>query len=146
MKQYLDRAILVAVLCVMAALGIWMQISLLEPVTTETVSGPGREPDYYIQNFTATGRDEVGVIYVLKAERLVHFPDDNTSLLDKPKLVQYENGRPSRRTTSESGWMSGDGNEILLTGDVKVEQFRSNDDPGNITRTQRLLVHLDRDS
>ena len=88
MKQYLDRAILVAVLCVMAALGIWMQISLLEPVTTETVSGPGREPDYYIQNFTATGRDEVGVIYVLKAERLVHFPDDNTSLLDKPKLVQ----------------------------------------------------------
>ena len=53
MKQYLDRAILVAVLCVMAALGIWMQISLLEPVTTETVSGPGREPDYYIQNFTA---------------------------------------------------------------------------------------------
>jgi len=55
MKQYLDRAILVAVLCVMAALGIWMQISLLEPVTTETVSGPGREPDYYIQNFTATG-------------------------------------------------------------------------------------------
>ena len=110
MKQYLDRAILVAVLCVMAALGIWMQISLLEPVTTETVSGPGREPDYYIKNFTATGRDEVGVIYVLKAERLVHFPDDNTSLLDKPKLVQYENGRPSRRTTSESGWMSGDGN------------------------------------
>jgi lipopolysaccharide export system protein LptC len=118
----------------------------LEPVTTETVSGHGREPDYYIQNFTATGRDEVGVIYVLKAERLVHFPDDNTSLLDKPKLVQYENGRPSRRTTSESGWMSGDGNEILLTGDVEVEQFRSNDDPGNITRTQRLLVHLDRDS
>ena len=88
----------------------------------------------------------MGVIYVLKAERLVHFPDDNTSLLDKPKLVQYENGRPSRRTTSESGWMSGDGNEILLTGDVEVEQFRSNDDPGNITRTQRLLVHLDRDS
>ena len=42
--------------------------------------------------------------------------------------------------------MSGDGNEILLTGDVEVEQFRSNDDPGNITRTQRLLVHLDRDS
>ncbi|MDC1071688.1 LPS export ABC transporter periplasmic protein LptC [Gammaproteobacteria bacterium] len=146
MKQYLDRAILVAVLGVMAALGIWMQISLLEPVTTETVSGPDREPDYYIQNFTATGRDEVGVIYVLKAERLVHFPDDNTSLLDKPKLVQYENGQPSRRTTSESGWMSGDGNEILLTGDVEVEQFRSNDDPGNITRTQRLLVHLDRDS
>lgn len=144
MKQYLERAVLLGVLCLMAALGIWMQISLLEPAQTKKASGPGHTPDYYIQNFTATGRDEAGVIYVLTAERLVHFPDDNTSLLDKPHLVQYENGQASRQSISESGWMSGDGSEILLTGNVEVTQFRNADDPGSVTRTQRMLVKLER--
>jgi len=145
MRQYLERGILLGVLGSMAALGIWMQVSLLEPSATTPSVVPGHDPDYYIQNFTATGRDEAGVIYVLKAERLVHFPDDNTSLLDVPHLVQYDAGRPARETTSESGWMSGDGSEILLTGNVEVKQLKSADDPGSVTRTQRLLVKLKRE-
>ena len=83
---------------------------------------------------------------MLKAERLAHFPIDNTALLDEPHLVQYQEGKPARQTTSESGWTSGDGSEILLTGNVEVTQFRTDEDPGSVTRTQRLSVRLDRGS
>ncbi len=144
MRQYLERGVLIGVLGLMAALGIWMQVSLLEPNTATPRAGPGHDPDYYIQNFTATGRDDAGVIYVLKAERLVHFPDDNTALLDFPHLIQYDDGQPARETTSDSGWMSGDGSEILLTGNVEVKQLKTVNDPGSVTRTQRLLVKLKR--
>jgi len=145
-RAQLERLVLVGVLGAMAGLGIWMQVNLLEPAENKAEAPLTNEPDYYIQNFTATGRDEAGVIYVLKAERLAHFPLDNTALLDKPHLVQYQEGKPARQTTSESGWMSGDGSEVLLTGNVEVTQFRTDADPGSVTRTQRLSVRLDRGS
>ena len=144
MHRYLERLVLLGVLGTMAALGIWMQVSLLEPPVVKPALSSTHEPDYYIQQFTATGRDEAGVIYVLKAERLVHFPDDNTSLLDAPRLVQYQGDQPSRHTTSESGWLSGDGKDVLLTGNVEVTQNPSGEDPGSVTRTERLTVRLDR--
>ena len=85
---------------------------------------------YYIQNFTATGRDEAGVIYVLKAERLAHFPIDNTALLDKPHLVQYQEGEPARQTTSESGWMSSDGLRSCSRATSKSPNFELMKIPG----------------
>ena len=137
MRAHIERLVLLGVLGAMAGLGIWMQVNLLEPAQNKTAPLPTNEPDYYIQNFTATGRDEAGVIYVLKAERLAHFPIDNTALLDKPHLVQYQEGKPARQATSESGW---------LTGNVEVTQFSNDEDPGSVTRTQRLSVRLDRGS
>ena len=146
MRTHIERLVLLGVLGAMAGLGIWMQVNLLEPAETQTVAPLSNEPDYYIQNFTATGRDEAGVIYVLKAQRLAHYPVDNTSLLDWPNLVQYQEGRAARQITSESGWMAGDGSKVLLTGNVEVTQFRSGEDPGSVTRTKRLTVRLDRGS
>ena len=144
MHRYLERMVLLGVLGTMAALGIWLQVSLLEPPVVKPALSSTHEPDYIIQSFTATGRDEAGVIYVLKAQRLVHFPDDNTSLLDAPRLVQYQDDQPLRHTTSESGWLSGDGKDVLLTGNVKVTQNPSEGDPGSVTRTERLTVRLER--
>ena len=146
MRAHIERLVLLGVLGAMAGLSIWMQVNLLEPAENKMAAPLTNEADYYIQNFTATGRDEAGVIYVLKAERLAHFPLDNTSLLDKPHLVQYEKGKPARQATSESGWMAGDGSEVLLTGNVEVTQFRSGEDAGSVTRTKRLTVRLDRGS
>jgi len=146
MRTYIERLVLLGVLGVMAGLGIWMQVSLLEPAETKTVVPLSNEADYWIQNFTATGRDEAGVIYVLKAQRLTNYPSDNRSLLDWPDLVQYQEGRATRQITSESGWMAGDGSEVLLTGNVELTQFRSGEDPGSVTRTKRLTVRLDRGS
>ena len=83
MRAHIERLVLLGVLGAMAGLGIWMQVNLLEPAENKVSAPLTNEADYYIQNFTATGRDEAGVIYVLKAERLAHFPIDNTALLDK---------------------------------------------------------------
>ena len=144
MQRYLERAVLLGVLGAMAGLGIWLQVSLLEPTTDKPAPVPSHEPDYYVQQFTATGRDEVGVIYVLKAQRLVHFPDANPPRLDNPQRGQYRAGKPIRQTTSDSGWLSGDGKEVQLTGHVEVTQYRREGDPGSVTRTERLTVQLER--
>ena len=64
MRAQLERLVLVGVLGAMAGLGIWMQVNLLEPAENKVAAPLTNEPDYYIQNFTATGRDETGVIYL----------------------------------------------------------------------------------
>ena len=57
MHRYLERMVLLGVLGTMAALGIWLQVSLLEPPAVKPALSSTHEPDYIIQSFTATGRD-----------------------------------------------------------------------------------------
>ena len=143
-ERNLERFVLLGIMLALIGLGTWLQQSFLntdKPVTSPTAS---HEPDYSIHNFTATGRDAEGVVYVLEADRLVHFPDDNTALIDNPHLTQYQDGKDFRHTYSDSGWVSSDGTEVLLTGNVKVVQGRTADDPGSVTRAERMTVKLNR--
>jgi lipopolysaccharide export system protein LptC len=143
--RHLERVVYIVVFCGLGMLSLWLQYGLVEdqPVTFD-----GRErhdPDYYIENFTAVGMGEDGKRhYIVEAERLVHYPDDDTALLDNPHIVQFEPGAAPRHTYSESGWVSSDGNEVLLTGNVKVIQGNNPQSGGGIMTTEKLRILLDR--
>ena len=120
--RHLEQAVLVATIAVMFGLSLWLQMNFLKPTLPQNGTVISHEPDYYIHKFTATGRDANGIAYVLEAKRLAHFPDDNTALLDEPRLVQYEQDKSSRTTSSDSGLVYEDGTKILLQGNVQVTQ------------------------
>ncbi len=87
------------------------------PVTAE------RAPDYYVENFSITTMGLDGrVERTLSAERMLHYPDDDSTELTRPHLVIYEAGAPPWRIWSESGWVSGDGALVLLNGAVKIDR------------------------
>jgi len=127
----------------LAAMSLWLQFVVLQdPEDTEQVDR-SEEPDYYIENFTAVGMDETGARrYVLEAERLVHYPDDGTALLDNPHVIQYEPGMAPKHTYAESGWVGPSGDEVLMTGDVRVIQGRGASSTGGVMKTQKLRVKL----
>ncbi len=58
----------------------------------------------------------------LIAERITHYPDDNSTELTKPKMTIYDGDRPPWRIRSERGWVSGDGEIILLQGEVHIDR------------------------
>ncbi len=120
--RHLEQAVLVATIAVMFGLSLWLQMNFLKPTLPQNGTVISHEPDYYIHKFTATGRDANGIAYVLEAKRLAHFPDDNTALLDEPRLVQYEQDTSSRTTSSDSGLVYENGTKILLQGNVQVTQ------------------------
>ena len=102
-----------------------------------------RDPDYYIENFTAVGMDTEGrKQYLLEAERMVHFPDDDTALLDKPHVIQYVPGGAPTHVYSETGWVSPNGDEVLLTGNVRVIRGRDSKGSGGVTTTNKLTIVL----
>ena len=140
--RHLEQAVLVATIAVMFGLSLWLQMNFLKPTLPQNETVISHEPDYYIHKFTATGRDANGIAYVLEAKRLAHFPDDNTALLDEPRLVQYEQDKSSRTTSSDSGLVYENGTKILLQGNVQVTQGATDTAVGSVTSADRMTIKL----
>ena len=140
--RHLEQAVLVATIAVMFGLSLWLQMNFLKPTLPQIETVISHEPDYYIHKFTATGRDANGIAYVLEAKRLAHFPDDNTALLDEPRLVQYDQDTSSRTTSSDSGLVYENGTKILLQGNVQVTQGATDTAVGSVTSADRMTIKL----
>lgn len=140
----LEKSLLFGLFAALAALSLWMQLGVLEEQPPPVVPATERhDPDYYIENFTAFGVDETGEKkYVLEAERLVHYPDDDTALLDNPHIIEFLPGESPRHVYSDSGWMSRDGNEVLLTGNVRVIRAEDPSKGEGVMTTDKLRVQL----
>ncbi len=80
-------------------------------------------PDYYVEDFSITTMGVDGKLErTLSAERMLHYPDDDSTELTRPHLVIYEEGAPPWKIKSERGWVSGDGQLVLLNGAVEIDR------------------------
>ena len=140
---WLERIIIFTIVIILGGITAWMQTSLFDESIDEEIVAESHDPDYYIENFMAVGMDTNGDRqYVLEAERMVHFPDDDTALLDKPHVIQYEPERAPTHIYSETGWISADGDEVILTGNVRVIRGRDSSGSGGVTTTDKLDIVL----
>lgn len=144
MKQF-ENIFYIALLGLAGLFGIWLQGVWIDEEQEERNYNNRHDPDYYIENFTATGLDRNGQRrYVIEAERMAHFPDDDTALLDHPHVIEYEVGMAPRHTYADSGWMNSTGDEILLTGNVRVVVEADSRGPGGTMKAKRMRIILDK--
>ncbi len=144
MKQ-LESFLYIAILGLVGLFGIYLQNSLIEDEVEPVDYNSRHDPDYYITNFTATGFSEDGKKrYVIEAERMVHFPDDDTAMLDDVHITEFEEGFAPRHTYADSGWMSSTGDEVLLKGNVKVVIEADSRGPAITQKSKRLRILLDK--
>ncbi|MDH4134306.1 MAG: LPS export ABC transporter periplasmic protein LptC [Gammaproteobacteria bacterium] len=135
--------IAVGALLVTLSFLVWWLPRVLNERTTFFDSAR-REPDYTIENFTATAMDPQGRRkHELRAVKLRHFPDDDTSELDRPYLIQFPPDGPPVHTRADSGIVSPDGKEILMRHNVHVTRGASGNDPGGEVTTQEMRVRLE---
>ncbi len=132
---------MLAVVGLLLMLTSWMQFSLLEEPVVEEADAEANDPDYYVEFFTSYGVDASGKQYQLEADRLVHYPLDNKALLDRPHLVQTDPDGAPMHIYADSGWLFSDGDEILLTENVKVIRGRGKGVGGAAT-TDRMRIKL----
>jgi len=80
-------------------------------------------PDYYLNHFTATTMGENGKPdKSLSADKMVHFPDDDTTELSQPRMTIHDDDSPPWKVRSETGWVSGDKELVLLQGKVNIDR------------------------
>lgn len=146
MKQ-LETLLYISILGLVGLGGIYLQTSLTDDAPVLQDFDNRHDPDYYIENFVATGLDKNGERrFVIKAERMAHFPDDDTALFNRPHIVQYEEGLAPRHTYADEGWMNSTGDEVLMTGNVEVIVEADSRGPGGSIKSKRMRVLLDKGS
>jgi LPS export ABC transporter protein LptC len=126
-KASLERLILVSIVALLIGLGLWMQLGLLsEGNPPESVSAR-HQPDYYVKNFVARGRDGYGTSYILRGSHLEHFLDDSTVDIKDPCLFLFEKGVAPRVVFANTGKVIEDGTIIVLHGNVEVQERLATD-------------------
>lgn len=132
-----------ALLTILALLTFWINRSV-HPPQHRPDSNNRHDPDYILNNFVTTKTDQYGnVLYVLHAAEMKHFPDDDSTELKLPKLVQYTDGKPNTHITSKRGLVSSNGEQVQFMDDVVLVR-EAYADRGEMTLlTQYLKVTPD---
>jgi lipopolysaccharide export system protein LptC len=77
--------------------------------------------DYTVDNFSAVTLNLQGQPrFTLAAEKLWHFPDDDTTHLQMPHLTSLYADRPPTLTSAQTGKISSKGDDVYLYDEVRV--------------------------
>ncbi len=103
------------------------------------------DPDYLITNFTSTSYNKDGnPESTLAAARMIHYPDDDSTELIEPRLVQTKPDEPRMKVQAQRGALSRDGDEIFLYDDVLLVREARDANPEARLKTSFLHVVRDR--
>lgn len=120
----------------------------LERTVREEDSPPAarrHDPDYLISRFHTTTYNRDGAVEsVMSAERMLHYPDDDTTELVEPRVVQTKPQQPRYSVRAERGQLSRDGDEIFLYGNVLLVRDASPERPEARMTTEFLHILRDR--
>ncbi|HLY97235.1 MAG: LPS export ABC transporter periplasmic protein LptC [Sideroxydans sp.] len=102
--------------------------------------------DYVVDNFSAMTLNLQGQPrFTLAAEKLWHYPDDDTTHLQMPHLTSLYANRPPTVTTARTGMVSSKGEDVFLYDEVRVVRPASDASGEQRFATDYLHVIPDRD-
>lgn len=127
------------------AAAYWLNLQV-QPLPPKEDSSKRHDPDFIVDNFSAMTLNEQGTPrFIVEAKKMVHYPDDSTTVLEAPRLTSMLTGNPNLYASASSGTISGKGDEIFLRGDVKIIREASAGQGEMIFTTSFLHVIPERD-
>lgn len=139
------RKLMIAVFLAALAVGSWWLTYKVTPPILTLDAGVRHDPDYIVERFVATVMNASGTRnYELRARRLMHYPDDETSHLLEPELTQYAQGRVLLVARGDTGMIPKDGSTIDMRGDVRIKRVGGGGSPGGEIRVDESRFELGR--
>lgn len=127
----------------LAGLTWWLAIAS-RPADGPDDGGARHGPDYFIENFEVRRYGPDGVLqHTLRAERLTHYPADDSSVVMAPDLTWHR--VPFTHVTAREGRVSGNGEHVELLGDVRVVRGALRGKAATVLTTARLEVWPDQE-
>lgn len=141
MKVSPSRLFPLLLVLALALLSFW-----LERAVNDETSHPAlrrHDPDYIVERFSAVTYDEAGKkASALAAERMMHYPDDDSTELVAPRVQQSRSGKPALRLQARRGVLTRDGTDLFLYDDVQLT--RDAGAAGGETRLKTSFLHFSR--
>ena len=128
------------VLSLLVALTLWLN-QLVQAPDARADGSRRHDPDLIVENFSARKLGDDGrVLYTLAARKMVHYPDDDSALLETVKVEAFEPKQPRMMITADNGRLEQGGERVLIEGNVViVRDADAKIDAARIT-TAKLLV------
>jgi lipopolysaccharide export system protein LptC len=77
------------------------------------------DPDYVVEQFVVTKFNAAGVLEsTISAAKMIHYPDDDSTELVAPRVVQAKANEPRMTLSADRGAISQNGEELLLFGNA----------------------------
>lgn len=126
-------------LAVLASLTFWLNQTVQQG---EKDNGAERhDPDYIVEKLVAHRMDANGdVKHTLYAERMTHYPDDDTTHLVSPRFVSNASARAPMSITSRKARVSSGGDNIYFETDVRATRAAYADHSEMVMETSFLHV------
>jgi len=126
----------------LAMLGFWLN-HVGERVETVDNAGFTHDPDYFVENFDALAFDIDGKPHQrLAATRMIHYMDDDTTVLDNPILRILDPLTPVS-VSARRALLSSDGNQVYFLDRVHLERLAQNGAAPLTLDTEYLHVSTD---
>jgi lipopolysaccharide export system protein LptC len=132
-------------LVMLAMLSFWLDRTVQPPLPKNDGSSR-HDPDYIVENFTATRMGKDGLpLHTLNAAKMIHYPDDDSTHLDRPHFTRFTSGMAPIHIQSAKGLLSKDGEHAHFTGSVVVTREAFDGKSAMTLTTNYLHVIPDKD-
>ena len=109
-------------LLLLAILTWWLDAKVRSP---QDLPGAATDdaPDFYIEGFNAVRMNPDGSRrYELTGKRLVHYSDEDSSLLSSPTLLYHDYERAPLTVSANTAELESGGENVYFRGDVRIER------------------------
>ena len=107
-------------LAMLATMSFWLDRKV-QPQAHAPDGSTRHDPDFIVEELSAVKMNPDGTRrYALAAKRLVHFPDDNSTQLELPRLVYFDYQRAPVTIHSETAESVQGGDDVFFRGDVQI--------------------------
>jgi len=124
----------------LAALTFWLERTVRQEEGVHP-SLRRHDPDYVVDNLTHTRFNLQGLVdSTIVAAKMIHYPDDESTDLITPRVVQTKPNEPRVTLTADRGTLSQDGEEVFLYGNVLL--VRDAGPERSETRMRSAFMHV----
>lgn len=129
----------------LALLTLWINNVVQAP--RAKLDGSSRhDPDYYMNNFVTTKTNMNGELeYRLAATEMIHYPDDDSTQLKRPRFTRYALDKPYTQIQSQKGSLSSNGETVEFIDHVKVVRQAFKNRGEMVMQTQQLTMQPKKD-
>ena len=107
-------------LSMLALLTFWIN-KTVQPSAPKIDGSSRHDPDYIMRNFVTTQTDMAGALrYKLASVEMKHFPDDDSTNLQRPRYTQFSANKPYTEVQALRGYVSSNGEQVQLFDNVKI--------------------------
>jgi lipopolysaccharide export system protein LptC len=128
------------VLALLVGLTLWLNWLVQAPAARADGS-LRHDPDLMVESFSARKLGEDGrVLYTLAAKKMVHYPDDDSALLESLTLEAFEPRQPKMTITADHGRLEQGGERVWIEGNVVIVREADARTEAGRLMTDNLLV------